>query len=318
MAGPAHETGTVYFFDCPSPYIPEPLLILASESSDSDEHFSDAQSGLGDSDNHSPVNAVTRVEKVDSEQTPSDIPGTQGSIARRSDTELDKIAPITEAEDLWRGATAGNFSREPIPSMAHSPSQDRTPGAIADDQRPEDAVPDIVFESKEPASASGSSAEIDVQSTKRQKTVGRGEPDFTDEARDALGMVYQPYIIQRLTKTGSPSPQSPMPFATRTSSEALRKGMKGTPIGAEEDGGFGDDFDDFEEGEDDAEFDDFNDGFQEAEAPAQTQPTSAFAYVGSHAQKTHIHGKLTNSPSLSSTFPLLPPPPPSSPPLSLT
>lgn len=44
----------------------------------------------------------------------------------------------------------------------------------------------------------------------------------------------------------------------------------------DDDGGFGDDFDDFEEGEEDAEFDDFDDGFQEAEpAAVQTQPQPA-------------------------------------------
>lgn len=35
---------------------------------------------------------------------------------------------------------------------------------------------------------------------------------------------------------------------------------------------FGDDFDDFEEGDDDGEFDDFEDGFQEPEAAAPPPP----------------------------------------------
>jgi hypothetical protein len=50
----------------------------------------------------------------------------------------------------------------------------------------------------------------------------------------------------------------------------------------DDEGAFGDDFDDFEEGEEAADFDDFEGGFQEAEPPAQVQPTPTFAYVRSH------------------------------------
>lgn len=48
----------------------------------------------------------------------------------------------------------------------------------------------------------------------------------------------------------------------------------GDDTAAEEDG-FGDDFDDFEEGDDDGEFDDFEDGFQEPETPLAAPMPSA-------------------------------------------
>jgi hypothetical protein len=70
--------------------------------------------------------------------------------------------------------------------------------------------------------------------------------------------------------------------------------MKEKPSdGVEEVVGFGDDFDDFEEGEEDAEFDDFDDGFQEAGPPVQAQPTPAFAYVRSSIPTLiHISNQL--------------------------
>jgi len=42
-----------------------------------------------------------------------------------------------------------------------------------------------------------------------------------------------------------------------------------------DDDGFGDDFDEFEEGDEDADFGDFDDGFQQAEAPAAAQPLAS-------------------------------------------
>lgn len=55
---------------------------------------------------------------------------------------------------------------------------------------------------------------------------------------------------------------------------------------ANDDDEFGDDFDDFEEGNEDDDFDDFEDGFQEAETPApvaasQPTPQSTLPFVSS-------------------------------------
>lgn len=237
------------------------------ELSDSDEHFSDAQSGIGDSDNHSPVRPLAQINTVDPESTHSEIPGTNGYIARRSDAEPGERAPIGDTEDLKKGTAGGNLSSEPIPNVAASPRLSKTPGAVLPYQRTEDAVRDNIFGSKDPTSTGDSPIEVQVQAIKTMKSGEREAPDLIEEARDAPGSPHSRSAKAAVTRSG------------RASSEASRKGMKGTSNEVdEEDGGFGDDFDDFEEGEEDAGFDDFNDGFQEAGPPVQAQPAPAFAY----------------------------------------
>ena len=272
------------------------ILTNVTELSDSDEHFSDAQSGLGDSDNHSPVRPLTQISTVDPESTHSEIPGTNGYIARRSDAEPGERAPIGDTEDLIKGTAGGGLSSESIPNVAASPRLSRIPGAVIPYERTEDAVQDNIFGSKDPTSTGDSPVEVKVQGIKSMKSGEREAPDLTEEARDAPGMAYLPYTVQRLINSGSPHSRSAKAAVTRSgraSSEASRKGMKGTSNEVdEEDGGFGDDFDDFEEGEEDAGFDDFNDGFQEAGPPVQAQLAPAFAYVRSYP--VSLYGQQTN------------------------
>lgn len=63
----------------------------------------------------------------------------------------------------------------------------------------------------------------------------------------------------------------------------------------DDDGGgddaFGDDFDDFEEGDEEAEFDDFDDGFQEPVTPA-APPSSAPAVQPLSFVRLTSHGQL--------------------------
>lgn len=77
----------------------------------------------------------------------------------------------------------------------------------------------------------------------------------------------------------SPALRSPTKHR-RKSSAAKSTADADEPIGEgddddEPDDGFGDDFDDFEEGDEDADFEDFGDGFQEAEAETTAPPPVA-------------------------------------------
>lgn len=73
---------------------------LRAETSDSEEHYSDAQSGPYPT---SPVPASpiprTRVEKVDDKPAYGEVPGTQAYRMREEDAEPDEIAIIPDEKD---------------------------------------------------------------------------------------------------------------------------------------------------------------------------------------------------------------------------
>jgi hypothetical protein len=124
------------------------------ESSDSDDHFSDAQSAYQHSPN-SPV-PITRVEKVDNEPSYGEVPGTEAYDLRAEDARPDQVAVIQDDElnDLEgispdRPLTPGGH---PIPTTVLE-KIDRTaltsselPSTRANEARNTDALPDFVLE----------------------------------------------------------------------------------------------------------------------------------------------------------------------------
>jgi hypothetical protein len=288
------------------------LTVILTES-DSDDHFSDAQSG-GDrnSGNASPV-PITRVEKVDDEPSYGEVPGTEAYHMRESDAEPDEIAIIGGGQrpEISSPTTPGG---QPIPLMVvekvdpSSPSYGEVPGTLAHEKHAADAVPDLVVKSGQRSRSSSTRSRANstpgdlpipitrverVDSEPRHGEVpgteayamrrGDAQPDEVEEVGDVPGRhISDPYTSERLTGSGSPTlpaPRSPtISHARRKSSGAGRRGAAAASDDYNEevdgsDGGFGDDFDDFEEGEEDAEFGDFDDGFQEA-AIASPPPQS--------------------------------------------
>lgn len=88
----------------------------------------------------------------------------------------------------------------------------------------------------------------------------------------------------------SPALSSPRSIRSRRKSSIFKPKAADADNGDDE---FGDDFDDFEEGDEDADFDDFDDGFQEPETPvaAPIPPSTApavqpLSFVGPF----HTHG----------------------------
>ena len=127
------------------------------ESSDSDDHFSDPQSGLEPTSGEiSPV-PLTRVEKVDDNPSHGEVPGTDAYHKRVQDAAPDEIEVIPEgAESRPSSATNSQSSTpggQPVPITVvekvnpETPSHGEVPGTLAHDIRAADAVPDLVVRS---------------------------------------------------------------------------------------------------------------------------------------------------------------------------
>lgn len=84
-----------------------------AESSDTDEHFSDAQSAPL-SPGQSPV-PKTRVEKVDDEPSYGQVPGTDAYQKREEDAEPDEIAIVEDAQSHKASAPPSPNSQQSVP-----------------------------------------------------------------------------------------------------------------------------------------------------------------------------------------------------------
>jgi len=81
------------------------------ESSESDDHFSDAQSAPSESHRNSPI-PKTRVEKVDDEPSYGEVPGTDAYRLREGDAAPDEIAIIPDSKNK---SSEGDEARSPTP-----------------------------------------------------------------------------------------------------------------------------------------------------------------------------------------------------------
>ncbi|ROW18118.1 hypothetical protein VPNG_00152 [Cytospora leucostoma] len=213
------------------------------DSSESEDHFSDAQSAP-QSLSASPIPRL-RVEKTSNEPSYGEVPGTEAYKLRREDAEPDEIAVVPEEEK------AVDEEKDEVP---------RTPGG-----RP---IPRTVVEE-----TSGNS---ESQSHPEKKYTADAPPDLVlkaGESSESEGQEGTDVQEQPITPTLS-SPHSG--HSRRDSSDPADPAEENTD-GADDEG-LGDDFDDFEEGDEDADFDDFDDGFQEPEempATPASPPSSA-------------------------------------------
>lgn len=308
------------------------------ESSDSDDHFSDAQSGLEQSSgNASPVVPLTRIEKVDNEPRYGEVPGTEAYHTRENDAEPDEIAVIpntneAEAKPL-RVSTPGG---QPIPTTVvekidpSSPSHGEVPGTPAHDKHAADAVPDMVVRagSRSPSISTRSRApstpgDLPIPVTRIEKVDSAprhgevpgtqaydmrkedAEPDFVEQVADLPGKLdLSLYTSERLTGPGPTSHgarSSTISYSRRKSSAASKKTLANDyneKADGFDDDGFGDDFDDFEEGEDDADFGDFDDGFHDINAAAPQSLPKVVSFVSSLMYGRLFHFLITSSPSL--------------------
>jgi len=124
------------------------------DSDDSDDHFSDAQSGLEQSSgNASPAIPSTRIEKVDNQPSHGEVPGAEAYNVRKNDAEPDEIAMAAgqyDGELKPSLSISTNPGGQPIPITLvekidpSTPSHGEIPGTLAHEKRAADAVPDMV------------------------------------------------------------------------------------------------------------------------------------------------------------------------------
>ncbi|KAK4202263.1 hypothetical protein QBC40DRAFT_276861 [Triangularia verruculosa] len=226
--------------------------------SDSEEHYSDAQSGPVGSAPASPI-PRTRVERVDDKPAYGEVPGTEAYSKREGDAEPDEIAIIPDPLD-------------PTPPEPERYARSPTPGGHP--------IPKTVVE--EAPDTEGSVTHPEVEERHKSDP----NPDVTIKADG-----------KRVEDHDAPiSPSQSTPVSTRSrrkSSNASRRPAPlsptspGPPGGGDdavegdddEDNGddFGDDFDDFEEGGNDDlddDFGDFDDGFQQVEDTPAPPPAA--------------------------------------------
>ncbi|KAK4156965.1 hypothetical protein C8A00DRAFT_30172 [Chaetomidium leptoderma] len=226
------------------------------EASDSEEHYSDAQSGPASPSRASPI-PKTRVERVDDKPAYGEVPGTQAYRLREGDAEPDEIAII------------------PDPSNPSKPDPEQPPRSPTPGGHP---IPKTVVE--ETPDAEGSV----THPANRQRRKSDAHPDLVVKADGKMeegGAANDtPPIASSLSTPTTPA------RTRRKSSLALkrsplspgRRSRSGSAVSAGEDGDnnedddFGDDFDDFEEGDDDGDFGEFDDGFPVEEASAPPPP----------------------------------------------
>ncbi|KAJ5032603.1 uncharacterized protein L3040_009200 [Drepanopeziza brunnea f. sp. 'multigermtubi'] len=278
----------------PAKSIDDPGAHDLESSEESEDHFSDAQSGLDPLESPTADGAAspiphTRVEKVDDEASYGEEPGTEAYRLREQDAAPDEIAVIPDARSPDFNAPDSKPSSpltptggHPIPLMIvekidpETPSHGEVPGTLAHDLRAADAVPDLISGQQHPWRPSDpldQGRENRLQPSPRRSPRNQGIR-ATERGRRAGH------------RGGSRGRRSRSPIINHARRKSSAAGKKGAPASAAadaaaeydeaedgSDGGFGDDFDDFEEGEEDAEFGDFGDDFQEA-APAPPPPQS--------------------------------------------
>ncbi|WQF78003.1 hypothetical protein CDEST_03017 [Colletotrichum destructivum] len=215
-----------------------------ANASDSEDHFSDAQSAPL-SPGTSPI-PKTRVEKVDDEPSYGEVPGTEAYRLREGDAEPDEIAIQEKKSD----------------SLSSEDGAPKSP-----------VIPKTVVEE-----APGSSGPHSEEFLEKRKADAPADlvvkPEGKTEEGDSSD---SPPVSPALSDLGSPrmdqKPSNTEPSSTPSSASLA------PPPGEDDDEGddddFGDDFDDFEEGaEANGDFDDFDNGFQEPEFEAPA-PASA-------------------------------------------
>ncbi|OBT67651.1 hypothetical protein VE03_03842 [Pseudogymnoascus sp. 23342-1-I1] len=283
------------------------------ESSDSDDHFSDARSDRAAySRTASPI-PTTRVERVDHEASYGEVPGTAAYDQRSEDARPDEVAFVedesTSSDPVPRPLTPipqtvlEEVPASPIRGHAHKPS---TPKVY-----PVDAQPDRVVHIPDSGPASAAEEEGDVSGTRPRSPSSFSARSLEKKTRSR-------------TSSASSRPASlspPLPPAAAAAGAVDEYDADADGDEEEGDAGFGDDFDDFEEGDEDAEFGDFDDGFQEAGVlPVQSLPQIASLSLPPLSfdtldTPTEVHAATT--PYLDTLFPPSPPPLTTPPPPSL-
>ncbi|KAI9848310.1 MAG: hypothetical protein M1837_000574 [Sclerophora amabilis] len=270
------------------------------DSSETDDHFSDASEGAtstrpSQTAQGSPI-PKTRVEKVDGSPSHGEIPGTDAYAIRTQDAVPDQV------EIAVRDSTGPASVPPDSPSVSgeaaipitvvekidpSSASHGDVPGTEASRIRQADAIPDVVRRAPSPADrfaephrsrSDSTPGDLPIPITKVSKidsSPSHGEVPGT-EAYELRTEDAQPDVVEEEPKSSpsernisiSRSDSNPSGPRVTAPSNTVSGAIGTTEVHDEDDGnddGLVEDFDDFEEGEEDEDFGDFDDGFQQGE-----------------------------------------------------
>jgi Domain of unknown function (DUF5102) len=272
------------------------FLTLASvenpESSDDSDQFVDAPDSARAvperSRDTSPI-PITRVERVDDVPTYGEIPGTAAYKKRSADAVPDEVEVVPDGQRsrshsiLRPDHSPVTPGGSPIPKIIAEkidpdvPAYGDVPGTAAYEMRKADAQPDEIVRSPVSATAppnpwNGKSSSFFLPSASSERLTGQGSPTHSIYRSPAEGQSIEGSVDEALEQ---PSDDE-----------------------AEVEEGFGDDFDDFEEGQEGDDFGEFDDGFQhQQEEPisvpeAQPQPPPPVSvpqpsFVSDHSPIAH-------------------------------
>ncbi|CAK7232434.1 hypothetical protein SBRCBS47491_008269 [Sporothrix bragantina] len=238
--------------------------------SESDDHFSDAQSVPNESSRAQSPIPRTRVEKVSDEPSYGEVPGTEAYRMREGDAEPDEIAVIADSEDAANDA-GGSTTTTNIPDRPSTPGGQPIPTTVLEESADGDGA-------KTPDGKKHEADPLPDLIVKADGTLEDGSAGTTVDSS-----IPSPALKSPDSTSSSQEPRSAGTTAVSTTEDAEdardAKEEEGEAEVEEEDGGengdddFGDDFDEFEEGGgDDDDFGDFDDGFEEPPAAATPQP----------------------------------------------
>ncbi|EEU46452.1 uncharacterized protein NECHADRAFT_92726 [Fusarium vanettenii 77-13-4] len=201
-------------------------------------------------------------------------------VAPSEDPGARELAEESESEDQFTDAqsdAASSMLNSPVPKtrverVDDQPSYGEVPGTPAYALREQDAQPDEIAIAPEetPSRDASVTPEINAPTTIVEEAPGPRSRSHSIQYEERRRADASPDIVvdsdgQSKEEEASEKPitvAAPVPAGDSDDDEEDDE---------EEDGGeddFGDDFDDFEEGNEDDDFDDFEDGFQQAETPA--------------------------------------------------
>ncbi|CEL02739.1 hypothetical protein ASPCAL03903 [Aspergillus calidoustus] len=246
-------------------------------SNSDEEHFSDASEGNSRSRSRPTSRASlvprTRVEKVDDTPSHGEIPGTSAYEKRELDAVPDEVEVISRSRSP---STAGQRRRSLTPGVTavprtvvekvdpDQPSYGDVPGTEAYEKRKADAVPDVVTKTSESLSRSASPTRSERASTSDtpipETLLSEAESSPDQEPPHPGPHAHRRRPSDALPDATEPASTSPDLDSPEHSTHIRRRSTVTEGDLAQVPGG--DDFDDFEEGQDD-DFGDFDDGFQE-------------------------------------------------------
>lgn len=229
-----------------------------ADTSESEDHFSDAQSAP-----QSPV-PKTRVEKVDGEPSHGEVPGTDAYRQREGDAVPDEVAIIEKDDKNETSAAAGSDS-----SLATPPGGQPIPKTVVEESSGSVGGHSEEFLEKRKADAEADEVVRADEAEARAQEGGNTDPPVLSGASSPAEETQETPTIPEVKVVSADGDDTAEDAAQDNTEDAADD----VPEEEDDDQDFGDDFDDFEEGGEDAEFDDFEDGFQQPEA--ETPPPVA-------------------------------------------